>query len=209
VSVSELLVLFVAPGVAMRLMVAILTAVLAAVLFSDCGSSPSGAARSGSTDYKTIPLKEYKYTPAAINSGTEINILGFSGGLTNGNGSIYYSQFVGTEKTTGDTVRILAAWIAVPSENGGAPTFTSASLYDGQKGVRDASFLIPDENQRMIINMAAGLSGGDDDTAKINKAINDTAVAKNENVILPDEVPLFKGNYKTAVGVMNFKQQPW
>lgn len=187
----------------------VLSALLATVFFSGCSSSPSGSASSGSTDYKTIPLKEFKYTPAAIGSGTEINILGFSGGLTNGNGSIYYSQFVGTEKATGDTVRILAGWIAVPSENGGAPTFTSASLYNGKKGVRDATFLIPDENQRMIMNMGAGLSGGDDDTAKINKAINDTAVAKNEYVILPDEVPLFKGNYKTAVGVMNFTQQPW
>ena len=58
--------------------------------------------------------------------------------------------------------------------------------------------------------MAAGLPGqSDTDTASINKAFKDTAIAKNEYVILQDDVPLFKGRYKTAVGIMNFKQQPW
>lgn len=180
-------------------------ALLAPIFFSSCRSSGSGSA-----GYSTIPLKDYKYASAAISSGTEIEILGFSGSLDNQDGKVYYSQFVGKEKATGDTVRILAAWISIPSDTGNAPTLTSASLFDGAKGIHEATFLIPDNSQRMIMQMGADLPGSKDiDTASINKAINDTAVAKNEYVILQDDVPLFKGNYKTAVGIMNFKQQPW
>ena len=120
---------------------------------------------------------------------------------------MYYSQFIGTEKS-GDTVRILCAWIKVSSGNAQEPTLTPAKMYDGNKGVRDATFVVPDGNDLTIIKLAANL-GSDPDKAKLQEALADTAVVKNEYVILQDEVPLFKGNYKTAIGLMSFKQQPW
>jgi len=70
-------------------------------------------------------------------------------------------------------------------------------MYDGKKGVRDAAFIIPDDNQRMALQLAGG--GG----------LSDTAVSKKEYVILQDEVPLFKKSYRTAIGIMSFKQQAW
>jgi hypothetical protein len=181
-----------------------MAALSASIFLSSCSSSGSGK-----DTYKTIPLKEYKYAPAPVSSGTEIEILAFSGGKDIENRNVYYSQFIGKEKSTGDTVRILAAWITVPQETGNAPVLTAADLFDGQKGVHDATFVIPDDNQRTMMNMAVGLHGANVDTAQINKAVNDAAAPTSDFVILQDDVPLFKGNYKTAIGLLNFKQQPW
>ena len=181
-----------------------LTAIVAPVFFFSCHSTTAG-----STNYKTIPLTEYKYAPAAISSGTEINILGFSGGKDGKKKDVYYSQFIGIEKGTGDTVRILAAWIQIPAESGSVPTLTPASMFDGQKGIREAAFVIPDNNQLSSIKIANSLADAEGDTARINKAMADTAIQQNEYVILQDDVPLFRGKYKTAIGIMDFKQQPW
>ncbi|MDO6430174.1 hypothetical protein Q4E93_06235 [Flavitalea sp. BT771] len=183
-------------------------ALLVPFLCSSCRSSGSG-----SDGYSTILLKEYRYVPARLSSGTEIEILGFSGGKDGRKGDVYYSQFIGKEKGSGDTVRILAAWIGVPpaTGEGDGPVLTPAAMFDGKKGIREATFLIPDNNQLTTIKLGNSIVDAEaaGDTAKLNKAVADTSAPTTDYVILQNDVPLFKGSYKTAVGIMNFRQQPW
>jgi hypothetical protein len=70
-------------------------------------SSKSETRRTGS-DYEFIKLKDFKFTTATINEGTKIELLSFSGGDDLSEENIYYKQFIGIDKTNGDTLRILA-----------------------------------------------------------------------------------------------------
>ncbi|MEI9958454.1 MAG: hypothetical protein WDM90_19600 [Ferruginibacter sp.] len=59
-------------------------------------------------DYEFIKLKDFKFTFAPIEDGTKIELLSFSGGKQNTDYKIYYKQFIGINKSNGDTLRILA-----------------------------------------------------------------------------------------------------
>jgi hypothetical protein len=84
-------------------------------------------------------------------------------------------------------------------------------MFDGRKGIHEATFLVPDQNLLSTIRLGNSLADVEDqvDKAKLNKVVADTSLPTTEYVILQDSVPLFKGNYKTAVGIMHFSQQPW
>ena len=187
----------------------VLTGSLASLFFSNCSSSAAGF---GS---KMMPLKDFGYRFDTIGSGSEIKILDFSGGKKSLKNNFYYSQFIGIEKSTGDTVRILASWIRGPlppnAPEGTHLLLNAAYMFDSTKGVTDAVFTIPDYHDRRLMNFDIMMDDDEQktDSAEIEKAMSDTATPKNEYVILRDEVPLFKGNYRTAIGIMNFKQKPW
>ncbi len=59
-------------------------------------------------NYEFVKLKDFIFSPATIKEGTKIELLSFSGGDDLRDGKLYYKQFIGIDKTTGDTVRILA-----------------------------------------------------------------------------------------------------
>ncbi len=59
-------------------------------------------------DFEFVKLKDFVFTPATISKGTKIELLSFSGGDDYSGETIYYKQFIGIDKSTGDTLRILA-----------------------------------------------------------------------------------------------------
>jgi hypothetical protein len=67
-------------------------------------------------DFEYVNLADFKYTQANINPGEEISLLSYSGGEGCDERTIYYEQFIGVVKSTGDTVRIL----------------TPCQIYDGE-----------------------------------------------------------------------------
>jgi hypothetical protein len=71
-------------------------------------------------DFEYENLADFKYTEANINPGEEILILSYSGGDDCDGKTVYYKQFIGVAKSTGDTVRIL----------------TPCQLYDMEKAHR-------------------------------------------------------------------------
>jgi hypothetical protein len=180
--------------------------ILCIFVFSHC----SDKAGSEAGRFAIVPLKDFKYAPAMLTSGTEIRILAFSGDNENTKEAVYYSQFIGIEKTSGDTLRILTAFISVdPNGSSSNTLFTTPVLFDGNKGVLDATFQIPNSNQQMILRM--DLPGGGDAKdigKKITASLQDT-IAKKEYVIVQKDIALFTGHYKTAIGILNFKEQPW
>jgi hypothetical protein len=175
-------------------------------VFARCGQ---GHREGGfSTNYKRQPLKEYQDTPASLPSGTAISILGYSGGeVGKETDELHYCQFIGINQATGDTIRILAAAINVEEASiEGKPALTPSTTYDFNKGVRDATFKIPTENEEMAIKMIPQLQGDN----IVPKNIGDSKDhALKEYVMIPEGVPFFSRHYKTAIGILSFTKQPW
>jgi len=98
-------------------------------------------------DYEFIKLKDFKFTLAPIEDGAKIVLLSFSGGKQNADDKIYYKQFIGINKSTGDTLRILA--------------LAAIQQYDIDKAPRIGTFkadlpmrnqMTPSENEYIIFN---------------------------------------------------------
>lgn len=61
-------------------------------------------------DFEYVKLSDFHYEQANIKEEEEIRLLSFSGGGKNcTDETIYYRQFIGIQKSTGDTIRILSA----------------------------------------------------------------------------------------------------
>ena len=186
-------------------------ALTAVFLLSSCGGS--GGSGASSEHFASRPLATFQIDSSAVASGTGIQIVGFSGGNRNAGDTLNYCQFIGINEATEDTVRILAAYINVDQPESGdntMPVFTSPLLFDGHKGVREATFKIPDEKDKMMIKLAPELekAGNNPDFQKIGRAATDSTV-KKEYVIVHDDIHLFAAPRKTVVGLLIFKQQPW
>lgn len=177
--------------------------------FSGCSQNPPGL---GKPKYTLTSLKDFRCDSSDIRPGTEISILGFSGGKSNEKGDMNYSQFIVKNKISGDTIRILAAYITVDTATGPSNyVFTPALAYDSKKGMREATFEVPNNDELAMLRLEAATSDdGNADVDKMNAAFahNDTAI-KKEYVITYKDVPLFAAHYKTAIGVLHFKQNPW
>lgn len=168
--------------------------------------------KAGSFDaqYTRQPLEEFGDSVTEMPSGTAIELLAYSGGDVDKKGDgVNYCQFIGVDKTTGDTVRVLATVISV--ENGGddgKPVLTDATMYDFDKGIRDATFRVPTDNDKLMIAMLpAEHAGGKPDLPKINERLQDIKV--KGYVLIPQGQPFFSRHYKTVVGILSFKDQPW
>ena len=175
------------------------------ILFARCGHEHREG--SFSVRYRHQPLKEFQDSIVSLPSGTAIRILAYSGGdVGKETDELHYCQFIGITQTTGDTVRILTAAINVEdASTDGKPALTPSTAYDFDKGVKDATFKIPTENDEMIIKMMPLLQG---DNSSKNLDIGKTAAVK-EYVMIPEGVPFFSRHYKTAAGILSFHQQPW
>ena len=179
----------------------------ALVVFSRCNQGHKEG--SFTAQYTKQPLKEFADTITEIPSGTAIELLANSGGEEDKKGDgVNYCQFIGIDKTTGDTVRILATVINVEEAGtDGKPVLTPATTYDFDKGIRDATFRVPTEDDKRMIALLPALQGGQTDVTKLNSVAESTPV--NEYVLIPQGEPFFARHYKTVVGILSFKQQPW
>ena len=71
-----------------------------------------------------------------------------------------------------------------------------------------------------VLKTVSGYSGGtvahpsyqdvctSTDTAEITRSLHDTTPLKNQAVIIQKDIPLFNGNYKTAIGILKFEEKP-
>jgi len=155
-------------------------------------------------------MTQYKFEPSGIKTGSAVSIFAFTGGKTSKEKKLYYSQFLVVDKTTGDTIRILAAAIGVDSVPGSEhEIYTTVGMFDGQKKILDATFEEPSDNQRLMTDLAASIeAGGDVDLNKVTAAFTDTT-KKEEYVLINKNADIFTRKYKTAKGVLRFRDQPW
>lgn len=87
-------------------------------------------------DYEYVRLKDFTFKLVDITDGTKIELMSFSGGdFRNGEDKIYYKQFIGINKSNGDTVRILA--------------LSAIQNYDFQKALRIGTFknILPNRSE--------------------------------------------------------------
>jgi hypothetical protein len=59
-------------------------------------------------DYEFVKLSEFQYRQANLKDGEEISLISYSGGKDCEYETIYYKQFIGIVKSSGDTVRVLS-----------------------------------------------------------------------------------------------------
>lgn len=176
------------------------------LLLSACGQGHKDG--SFSAHYTHQPLKAFQDTITDAPAGWAIDIVAFSGGEVNKNGdALNYCQFIGIDRATGDTVRILSPAIDVAdAEADGRPVLTPSTMYDFDKGIRDASYRKATDNDKMMLQMMPQLQGGETDVNKLNANLN---APVPEFVMVPEGVPVFARHYKTAVGILTFKERPW
>ena len=155
-------------------------------------------------------MNEYKFEPSGIKPGSPVSILAFSGGKGSKDKKLYYSQFIVVDRASGDTTRILAAMISVDSVPGSvSEMFTPAGEFDGKKGILDASFEAPGDNNRMMLNIVANMPAGADAKNLTTTDITDTTGQK-EYVLINKNADIFLSRkYKTAKGILRFRDQPW
>lgn len=176
------------------------------LFFARCGHGHRDG--SFSVNYQHEPLKEFPDTSVQLPSGTAIRILAYSGAdEAKENDRLYYCQFIAINQTTGDTLRVLAAAINVDEASmAGKPVLSPASTYDFDKGITDATFKVPTEDEKMMIEMMPGMQGDGNLSKKVGETINDSP---KEYVMIPAGVPFFARHYKTVIGILSFTQQPW
>lgn len=160
-------------------------------------------------DFKEIPLSQYKFEKATIDSGASVRIVAFSGGKSGQQKNRYYSQFIVRSERTGDTLRILTALISVDSIPGStSEVHTFPDQFDGKAGVFEAMYEPPSADQNLLMNLSSRLPSEGADAKDLDRMLSDTADIK-EFVLVNKNSDIFEKNYKTAVGVLRFHQQPW
>ena len=156
------------------------------------------------------PLKDFAYTPATIAPGTEIELLAISGGKESDEETIYYWQFIGIDKSSGDTVTIISPLISVA--NSTAPndkTYTTPLQYDPDKKITTADFYPSDSSQKRAADFGALIPSDGPPSEDQVKKIMEGKTGRKEVIVINKGMDIFQRNYKAAFGVLNFKQQPW
>jgi hypothetical protein len=162
-------------------------------------------------DIEFKPLKEFSFTPALIPVGTPLDLIAYSGGKANTEDEIYYYQFIGVDKKN-DTFRILSTIISVYDDKDAAnKIYTPTSQYDPEKRVASAIFYPQDSTNKLAIDFSSSeLSGDNKDSnfSKINSVL-EGRIKKSEFVVINKSMDIFLRDYKTAFGVLHFKEIPW
>jgi hypothetical protein len=160
--------------------------------------------------YQYLPLEEYKYSQASIQPGTEVELLAFSGGKEGDENSVFYYQFLVVDKTAGDTLRILTPLISIDESAGlDNKTYTTPLQYNPNKGVKNAFYELVDSTQNLALQVESLIKDNKNDSSvDINSLM--TKVDKKQFVVINKSMPEFENpNYRTAIGVLNFKRIPW
>ena len=107
-------------------------------------------------DYEYVKLKDFPYKLTDIKDGTEIELMSFSGGdVKNEKNKIYYKQFIGINKSNGDTVRILALAAMQDYDFEKAQrigTFKNIRPGGNENATRGNEFIIFNKNQAKVEN---------------------------------------------------------
>jgi hypothetical protein len=186
----------------MKAFISLLTATVLIEIFYSC--NPAGHR------YDYVPLEEYKYSKANIQAETEVELLAFSGGKESGEKSVYYYQFMVRDKSTGDTLRILTPLISVDQSAGvDNKTYTTPLQYDVAKGITNAFYEPMDSSQNLLLQTESLDKLGKNDSSVNIEALM-SKIDKPQFVVVNKSMDVFENpNYRTAIGVLNFKKIPW
>jgi hypothetical protein len=172
------------------------------LLLASCKSN-----KSNTGEIYFIPFKDAPFSISNIDSGTQVKLIAFSDGQESSKDATYYPQFIGVT-STGDTVRVLSPLITVGPDN----TFTSPFMFDHTKGIDVATVQPKDSSVDMLINVYAHTSDIEKNSKQgtdLTKVLRQRSNAQ-EMIVMVKGVAYFENmNYKTAIGILHFDEQPW
>ena len=128
-------------------------------------------------DFDYVKLKDFKFTKAELKPLSEIELLSVSGGKQCTGTEIYFYQFVGIDKATGDTVRILSP----------------CQTYDEVKAPRTGTYIPMDDSPEGINKFTGNVEKG-------------SAVDSDHFFVVINKKHFTETrNYKTVIGGIGFK----
>ena len=161
------------------------------------------------TTFGYVPLEEYRYVKASLDSGTTLRLLLFSGGAPQDKDHLYYYQFICLNPATGDTVRILSPLVSF-SDPDNPNTYTSPLQIDPHSGVQTATY------QPMAgpwLNLALQIQELPTESGDLPPGLVDSLQAQvhqKQYVVINNAMEAFRTHrYNTAVGILHFAQRPW
>ena len=109
---------------------------------------------------------------------------------------------------TGETIRVLSALISTNNEEDRLKeTFSPASAYDMNKGIREAIFESVTGNQDALMALTPLASGKVDTGAFM---LSDKQKKKPAYIVVNKSLSLLQDpHFKTVIGVLRFKEIPW
>lgn len=166
--------------------------------------------RSTKQEFTYVLLEEYHYQEANIQPGTEVELLAFSGGKKESEGSVLYYQFIVLEKGTKDTLRILTPFISVDREAGvEIKTYATPLQYDPTKGITSAFYEPMDSSSNLLLQLENLVKDGEVDKSVDVQSLMGH-VDKKQLVVINESLTEFSNpGYRTAIGILNFKEIPW
>jgi hypothetical protein len=179
--------------------------VIISLLFTACKSNEP------EHSYEYVPLSQFTIDSNAIDSGSTVQIIAYSGGKESRKDNINYFQFIVVTEGSHDTVRVLTALINVPGDSDKG-TYTPPSMFDGNKGVFTAIFEPKDSNQNMAINLLMAASEKEGNVERVKEIMSDTTntTTGEEWVVVNKSLPIFENaKYKTTIGTLKFSSVPW
>ena len=195
----------------MKVLCTIFGLVVISSILSSCGHGQETEEQSiPDKDLRYVPMNEFKYKPAVMKPGTEVEVFANLRGKEDRGDTVYYYQFIVIDKKTKDTVRILCPEITVQEGNGvNTQVSVSPLSYNINSGITTAFFEPIDTSQNLLLN-GSNLQKltANDGSVDINhlldsrNSIKIVILHKNDN-----EAKLEK--YKTAIGKLNFRKIPW
>ena len=143
--------------------------------------------------------------------GTPVRLIAYSGGIDENEKEIYYHQFIGVDKTTNDTLRILTSFITFPAP--GSEKNKSARnvyLYSRTKRLTDAE-IYPHDSIMVLLQNLSEKGYSESEVKDIPTDIEPLTkeIKRKRFVVLNKDMDIFQRNFKTVIGVLQFKEQPW
>jgi hypothetical protein len=178
------------------------------VLLTACGNRKAEKTVQAADDYVYVALKDFKYQPANISPGTEVEILADMGGRENNADTVFYYQFIVINKQTGDTVRILCPEITVELP-GIDKTSTTPTIYNIETRVTTAYYELIDSTKSLLLNVANMDKFVSTNDSAFTAHLLNPANAKEFVLLDKREFTGKEIRFKTAVGTLNFKKRPW
>ncbi|HYE54818.1 MAG TPA: hypothetical protein VD996_08250 [Chitinophagaceae bacterium] len=155
--------------------------------------------------YEFAALESIPADTTTINRGRDLKIIAYSGGQPSDKDNIYYHQFITIDEKTSDTFKVISALICVDSAGSVNGTYAPVSQFNPTKGILNVSLEKQDSTHQFLLKT---ITLTDDQHTGPGLDLNKPLTAK-QVVTLNKSLDIFSKPYKTYIGILHFKEQPW
>jgi hypothetical protein len=170
------------------------------VAFTECHIHP--------TSVNYVALENFHFSQVALDPGTPLRLLAFSGGAPSDSENVYYYSFLCLNMATHDTVRILSPLITFDdSEN--KSTYTTPLQIDAGTQIRTVTFQPIDSTVNLMLQIEQ-IPPQDGSVAPGLIDSLQSHIHQKQFVVVNNSMEVFRTNrYPTAFGILHFPGRPW